>query len=353
MTKTAGIEYQLLDGDNPFEVGPEVDLPQPTHPGIPHYSETMFFIAINPDSGATVFVHLGRTPGELEMWWAQTIVLLPDGVVIADRSYGRSSDPRGPGTGNLSVRCVEPLHRWELSFDGAGERTSSAETARRPIGAGEAVPMAFDLEFRAAAPVCDFARILGSDAFDWANSHQEQNLWSSGRLRVAGEEFDLTGVGFRDHSTGPRDFAVMGGDHFVCLGFPKSRRTLHGLVAWARETEQVAIRMAGIHEDGHYEILPHVEMTGLIDHETASPRDLRLELGRPSGAPIVLKGEVLHHFTITLGAPNVNVNGALLGRDDVLSSLSISRYHWPDGEPGYGLTIRDYRPSALPSPECR
>ena len=349
----AGIAHRVYQGENPFELEDRIDFPQPVHPEIEHYSETMFFIAINPESGATVFVHLGRTPGELDLWWAQTIALLPGGVVVADRSYGRSADPRGPATGNLSVRCMEPLTRWELSFDGAGEKTTSEQTGTRPVGSGEAVPMAFELELRAAAPVCDFARILGAGAFDWANSHQEQNLWATGEVRIAGERFDISGAAFRDHSTGPRNFAEMGGDHFIFLNFPRSGRTLHGLVAWSRETEQVGIRMAGVHEGDRYEILPHVEMTGLIEHETASPRELELAIGRPEEDPIVLPGEILHHFTITLGAPNVNVNGALLGRDDVLSSMCICRYTWPDGEPGYGLTIRDYRPSALPSPQRR
>jgi hypothetical protein len=351
----SGVKIQtgVFEGANPFDVDPACDLPLPVQDGVLHYSETMFFIAINPDTGASVFVHLGRTPEELELWWAQTIAVLPDGRVVVDRSFGRSADPRGPATGNLSVRCTEPLQSWELDFDGAGEVTTAEAMAASVVGAGRAVPMSFSVKLRAAAPVCDFARILGADAFDWANAHQEQNLWSIGSLTVAGEVFDVTGVGFRDHSNGPRDFGKMGGDHFAFIGFPGSKRMIHALVAWSRDTEDVSIRMGGVYEAGKYEILDEVTMTGLIDPATAEPRELEMSMTRADQGPISLRGRVLSNFTITLGAPNINLNGALRGRDDVLSSLSIARYEWPDGEPGIGLVIRDYRPSRLPSAVMR
>ncbi|WP_156749529.1 hypothetical protein [Mycobacterium sp. E1747] len=313
----------------------------------------MFFIAVNPQSGDSVFVHVGRQPGDLEMWWAQTIAVLADGRIVADRSFGRAPDDRGPATGNLRITCVEPLRKWHMTFDGAGELTNATEMATRVVGAGLAVRMSFHVEFSAAAPVCDFARILGSGAFDWANAHQEQNLWSKGQLRIGDETFDVTGVGFRDHSTGPRDFSKMGGDHFAFGGFPASRRTFHSLVAWSRETEDVAIRMFGLYENGIYEIIPHVEMTGLRDNVSAEPRTVDFAIRRPGDDAFRVTAEVINHFTITLGYPNENINGALLGRDDVLSSLAIVKFRWSDGESGAGLVIRDYRPSTLPSERSR
>ena len=57
-------------------------------------------------------------------------------------------------------------------------------------------------------------------------------------------------------------------------------------------------------------------------------------------------------FTNTLGEPNVNLNGARRGPlDEVLSCTTTCRLQW-DGEAGFGMFIRDYRPSDL-SPDPR
>lgn len=348
------IEHQVRTGPNPFEVDPAADLLQPVRPDVAHYSETMYFHAHGVESGVTAFVHLGRFPAQLDLWWAQVVAVLADGTVFADRSWGRSTDRRGPATGNLRVLCTEPLHRWELSFDGAAERTTGQLMGSQTVGSGPVEPLAFDLELHAATPVLDLGSLVGAVALQWAATHHEQGLWTRGQLRVGGVTYDLAGVGSRDHSTGPRDFAHTGGDQYVWVVFPASGRVLHGVVAWSRGTRATKFRVAGLIEGDRYELMPYFEITGLADFETAAPRELELRMGRPGEDPMVLYGEVLHHFTNTLGEPNVNLNGARRGpADEVLSCTTTSRFQWPDGEWGYGMFLRDYRPSEVPSPGFR
>jgi hypothetical protein len=53
--------------------------------------------------------------------------------------------------------------------------------------------------------------------------------------------------------------------------------------------------------------------------------------------------------------PNENINGVYLDTqpDPIIVTQSTVRFVAPDGEVGYGVIERDYRPSMLPSPEER
>ena len=84
---------RILTGDNPFNVRPEDYFLQPVAHDIPHWSETMYFHVWNPVQDVGVFVHVGRWPADLDLWWAQVIAMLPDGELLVDRSW---AGPRPP-----------------------------------------------------------------------------------------------------------------------------------------------------------------------------------------------------------------------------------------------------------------
>ena len=206
-------------GDNPFGVEPTSDLLHAIPAGRPDWSETMYFHVWSPDNGVGCFIHVGRWPSDLDLWWAQTIALLPDGQLLVDRSWGRAPDDRGPATGNLRIICEEPLRRWRLRFDGAGESTTRERMADGPIGAGPARAFSFDVELRAAAPVWDMHGALNVkkaeiEGLSWANFHHTQGFTATGTLSAEDKSWELTGVAHRDHSSGHRDVGELGGLHF-------------------------------------------------------------------------------------------------------------------------------------------
>lgn len=347
-------EGAVLVGTNPFDVDPELDLPHPVPDDVPGWSETMFFHVWSPESGVGVFVHTGRWPSDPELWWAQTIALLPEGGLLVDRSWGRSRDRRGPSTGNLRVSCTEPLHRWTLAFDGAGEVTDLRRMAAGPSGAGRARPFAFDLDLEAAAGVWDMHRALGIDGLAWAAAHHTQGLRARGRLTAGERTWRIDGVAHRDHSSGPRDVARVGGLHFCLLVFPRSGRVLNGLVNWTRD-DRVDHRTFALQEGGRCEIGSAITVTGLADYRTHEPRTLTVKVRRADGSRDVLEAEWLHGYSLTFLEPNENLNGVDLGPqpDALVVTQSTVRATAPDGEIGYGVIERDYRPSALPSPQER
>lgn len=343
---------RVLSGDNPFDVLPEHDLLHAVRDDVPHWSETMYFHVWNPADTVGVFVHVGRWPGDLDLWWAQVIAMLPDGELLVDRSWGRALDNRGPATGNLRVECVEPLKRWRVSFDGAGEPTTRERMAVGPVGSGRAAAFRFQVDLHAAAPVWDMHGALGLNNLSWAAFHHTQGFRTSGSMSSEGRSWSLTGVGHRDHSSGPRHFADFGGLNFFVFVFPDAGRVVNGIVNWRRNGD-VDHRVLTTQQDGRCEIGTDVRVTGLADLRTHQPHRIHISAGGESPQHYV--AEVLHGYTLTLLEPNINVNGAAHDEepDPLFVTQGAVRVTAPDGEIGWGVVERDYRRSLLPSPEPR
>ncbi len=308
-TGTANSPTQLLHGDNPFRVNPEADLLHRV-PDVPGWSETMFFRVWSPAQGVGVFIHCGRWPEDPDLWWAQVIAMLPDGQLLVDRSWGRAPDDRGPATGNLRVVCVEPLRRWRLTFDGAGERTDLAKMTAGPSGAGPARAFAFDIDIEAAAPVWDMHGVLGIHDLSWAALHHTQGFRAVGSLRAGADSWDIQGVAARDHSSGPRDVSRLGGLHFFVVVFPESGRVANGLVNW-RTDGTVDHRVFTVFDATGAETGEELRCTGLQDFRTHEPQRISLRMNRRA-RPFDLEAERLHGYTLTFLSPNENINGVAL-----------------------------------------
>jgi hypothetical protein len=351
---------KVFKGANPFEVDPRYyDRLATPDPADPDWSETHFWSVWNDEAGVGLFVHVGTDTEDKALWWAQVFAYLPGDMVASDRSWGRSPDRAGPTTGNFKARCIEPLKRWRIEFDGAGELVSRAEMATRLVGAGPAVPMSFELDLTATMPVWDLYKAVEIQGTDIGSVHHEQVLTSKGRLRVggpAGGEWSLAGCAFRDHSHGSRDVRPFGGDHLVGVYFPASGRSLQALSFWDKEGK-VLFRTASIHQNDEIEVIPQMEMTGL-ESTAPRPRSLYDLMGNPTSfqmmlstntGHVVVQGEVLHVINISLIDKNTNVNGSAINipGDHLLLAESQVKMTWPDGDVGYGFFERCYKKSLL------
>jgi hypothetical protein len=347
-------QSRLLTGSNPFSVEPEMDLLHTAPADAQGWSETMFFHAWSPREGIGVFVHAGRWPSDLDLWWAQVIAMLPDGELLVDRSWGRATDNRGPATGNLKVTCTTPLHSWRLTFDGAGAICDLGIMATGAVGAGPARRLSFDLELEAVGPVWDLHGALGIDGLSWASFHHNQGFRTKGSLTAGALRWDIDGVAHRDHSSGSRDVGQLGGLHFFLMVFPDSGRVVNGLVNW-RQDGNVDHRTFCTQKAGVCEVGTDVRVTGLNSVATHEPRSMDVTLQRADNSPEVLKAIWLHGYSLTYLQPNENINGVDLCSepDALVVTQSTVRVVAPDGEVGYGVIERDYRPSALPSSEER
>ncbi|SNC62648.1 hypothetical protein SAMN04487881_0705 [Marinobacter sp. es.048] len=342
---------RVLTGSNPFELDPENDYLAPPKHDVPLWSETMFFMVWSPEQEVGVWLHVGVVPEDKTMWWAQTFVMLPDGVVLVDRSFGRPSDKFGPETGNLSIKCTEPHRRWLLKFDGAGEVSSTSDLAKGLVGAGVASPFQFEIELEAKVPVYDMHAGMGAE-IDWdvGSLHQEQGFAAQGTLSALGKEWTIEGAAIRDHSRGERHFARWGGHVWNYTIWPQSQRALCVFTMWSPQTESTAT-VVMIMENGQTELCSDFVITGM-ERPGGNPKKLELKIVRTDGSELRLEGQVLHNVTMTYVEPNHNLNGVYIDpREDLDATIadeSVVRWTWPDGDVGYGNFERGFRPSILP-----
>lgn len=349
MPARPGEVARRIAGADPFHVDPALDLPHPVPADVPGWSETAYVHVWNPDDGVGVFVHVGRWPGDPTLWWAQVVALLPDGSLVVDRSWGRGGDDRGPATGNVSLRCTEEQRRWHVRFDGAGEPTTLAAMAAGPVGAGRAVPLSFDVELTALAPVWDLHAAAGLTDLGWAAVHHSQGLRSTGWLRRGTDEYALDGVAHRDHSSGARDLGGLGGLTFLLAVFPVEGRVVNALEMLDRVGAPQP-GLTGSQGVDLVEIGTALPGPGLDRVDTLAPRSGTVTRIDPDGGHEDLRFEVLHGYVLTLAEPNENLNGVVLGGaddDPLIVTQSTVRVTAPDGAVGYGVLERDRRRSLL------
>lgn len=163
-----------------------------------------------------------------------------------------------------------------MTFDGAAERVSSSDTGSRLVGAGPTEVVRLQLDFVARTPVFDFMAAAGLvENVGGSTTHHQQAFSATGWVEVSGERHDLDGLGYRDHSVGPRNLGGggFGGSSMVFAGFDD------GAIMMARQTTdcggQVVARgrIGYVFENGRFRLLAMEDITGLLS-TTGAPSQL-------------------------------------------------------------------------------
>jgi hypothetical protein len=342
-----GIAPELLG--NPHWVPVELDRVLPIPPDVPGYSETCFLSTWNPDVRVGQFVHAGRSPQDINLWWAQVLAYLPDGTVAADRSWGRSNSPDILATGNLTVRMGEAGGGWTASFDGAAQLTTPARMAAGPVGAGPARAMTWTLRTVPAGPMWDLYVALGKGSAgtqDWAQgSHTQQVLTVTGQLIVDGVKYSLDGVAGNDHSSGPRDVSALARHHFLVGSLPG--RALHCLSLFAADGTAIMDSGTEFRAGNALTTVTLIDVPPLAAAD-GTPRDFEAALTYADGSRVPVVFETLATAPVSLNSHNDNVNGMDTDSAETLvMSESRVRLTLPDGAVGYGNLERSALRSLL------
>lgn len=338
---------RVLPGPNPFGLDPSCDLPATPPEGVPGWSENMFIQFWDPEHGTGMWSHVGRTFDDPTLIRAVLAVYVQHGELLVSRSFGRSADARGLGTGEADLVCEVPHQRWRYAFDGAVERTTTDAAARGPVGAGQTEWLRMSLDFEAISPVYDMFAALGLGSMDWGHVHYEQGFTAHGVALSGGKERSLQGFGYRDHSVGARDLTEFGGDHMLYGCFPGGR-VFQALSSFDR---QGTVRHSGgyVFEDGETRLCQLGGMPALAD-PTGAPRHFRATMV-DGEAELVIEGEALHAAPFTIHQPNDwSVGTDRTQADPLVIVLAPVRLVWPDGEIGYGTLERNQRRSTLTIP---
>ncbi|HEX2849319.1 MAG TPA: hypothetical protein VHN98_02145 [Acidimicrobiales bacterium] len=168
----------------------------------PLWNESWYFDFAAPDGSLGGYVRLGLYPNLGVSWyWAYLVgddrpllvvrhheAALPRGDVLEVREEGLWA----------ALHCETPHEHWSVQLEAFAVGLDDPAQAYEPGGErGDRVPLGFDLEWEAAAPVHDTVERLG---------RYEQTCTVTGEILVGDERIELDGTGQRDHSWGVRDW---------------------------------------------------------------------------------------------------------------------------------------------------
>jgi hypothetical protein len=324
-----------------------VDLNVEPNYEIEAWSETRWNGCWNPDQGVGLYTHMGRFRKELDLWWAQTVAYLPGGRLAVDRSWGRTPDRDRVTTGPFELRLLDT--GWQSGFDGVCELTTPTALARAPRGSSApSVPVKWEVSAEPVAPVWDLYAGLDERHEFAGDTHIQQGFRTSGTLTVAGAEYSLDGVGFKDHSSGVRRWDGYGSHHFVLAVMPGW--TMHTIGMYAADGG-ARPPMGCVFENGGQFPMARTELATLND-AAGGPEMQELVVQHEGGELLNIQTELLASLPMTITEVNDNINGIdwEADGDPVVLIEGIAKLTEPDGTVGYGMYERGVRRNTLARP---
>jgi hypothetical protein len=307
---------------------------------IPMWSESALITGHDPQSGISVYGHLVLL--ETEVWESIFAVYLPSGEILADRSYS-VHDPRDRRTGQMVIKPIVALERWQLGFDGMARRVMMSDLGDGPLRSGPVTRLTVDLVCDGTSPVwgrgmvTDRAAMTEHDknpAVSGSGLHLEQSLRLSGTITFDGRTIELAGVGHRDHSCGPRARSNQWRVTWANATFP-SGRTFHGLNVYVVGRPTYS---GGYVWDGQ----TMEDVTAFdgppLNGPIGEPREFKTRFRTTTGEHL-LHGELLGSMPTSGYMPQ----GAAIGAEAVghVAVDGPGRWWW-DGEIGYGWVQRSW-----------
>jgi hypothetical protein len=338
---------------NPYGHSRESERPH-SPVAMPNWTEHYTFYGYDAEAGHGVHIHVGRLPADPTIWRAVIQVYLPEKELFVAKYHGRDGDANGPGAGPFKAACLEPFKLWTVDFNGAMFPTARASVMREVLRDGPAEPVAFHLALEAAGPL--FGRpqdLIEGRTSSTFHSEQVCRMW--GYLKYRGKYVRLSGVGVRDHSSGPRDYGPVIADIWFHGLFPSGAVVQTQVVRFERAEYKTAYVFRG---DGTplemAELLahPHVnDMNTPANSVAADPLDekdrtFQIVIRTKRGDELV-EAELLHSGVITYFAPVEEFIGTALNRPDGIQMCEAPvRLRW-NGEIGVGLRERVARTGTL------
>lgn len=280
-------------------------------------------------------------------------VYLPDGSVAF--TFGRpeiSSNERFDA-GGFAYHVAEPFKRVGLRYQGKIlllKDPSEMADPRRAFTSNPLVDADLAIEYRGVSPMyggeqvnADGTPITERPEESFARGHFEQHIAGAGHIKIAGTRHEVSGLGLRDHSWGPRYWQNLHWYRWLPMNFTEDFAAVVSIVTMADGKQRIG---GVVLRDGRYEPIREARIastydarhyqTALVADVTTPERDYRIE------------GRVLS--LIPLRNRRTAPDGTKL-RTRITEGLTEYRC---DGHVGYGLSeyldqIEGGRPVGLPA----
>jgi hypothetical protein len=267
----------------------------------PQFNESMYFNFVDSGSGFAVLIRMGNRVNEGH---AETTVLiyLPDGgaAIHFERAPITSNDKFEAG--GLRFEIVDPLEHMRVTYSGDANRLAKGTDLADPkqaLGSSPIVPVELTLDYHSLIPLYGLTGD-GGGGMDGANSaiavgHYQGPCKVSGRVSIDGEVREVNGLGFRDHSWGPRRWQGPSYWRWIsCLCDDDN-----GFVAWVTKLDGNRIPGNGmVLRDGKFAVVDRVDVSSTYGDAPHYPETLDVTLHTVDGASYRATGETFHNVPL-------------------------------------------------------
>lgn len=281
------------------------------------WNESFYFNVYDEENDICVFMRIGLKPNANERS-AFCFMMMPDGSVVGIKDQ----EPLGSGTldaKGLHFEVVEPERRWKMAFNGHMARM----TDKGPCP----VPVSFVLAFEARNEVFDYRKCVDGEgeriSQQVASEHLEQFGRVTGSLMVGEEQFDISGLGERDHSWGVRDWNAP--KMWIWLTAQFSDRV--ALNVTKLFTEQGEVSAGYFHLNGRNLPLVKADVRTVLDPD-GTPRSLAMSLVDKEGCKHKVTAEVMR----LVAMPFPSRDGSSVS----VMHETLAEYDF-NGQKGYGI----------------
>lgn len=315
----------------PVVFDPAIDLIRDAIPdGKPDWTENIAWSMCDVKAGVSIFGHLGRMQPDRRIWEGLSVIYLPGGVTLMNRSLGVSLD--AARNAEYHYQPLSPGRIWRYSFAGVAQRVRPEELRKRPMVDEAFEQASYELMFEAVQPVFN---MHNSD-----RSSERMHLEHGGRMRgvvtALGKRFEIDCMAYRDHSVSRRTFTTLDSETWANCVFPSGR--VFSILEVRRGDK--LLQEGQIFRDGVMKIARPLSIPDLHDLAAnpgrgqisiecdAQRHDIRWELVDAGHAPFQLMRPVGMRPGVDHADPT-----------NVIVLECPARYEW-DGEVGYGWLER-------------
>jgi hypothetical protein len=317
-------EYRMTAADEGVHV-PSGDM---------NFNESVYVNGFDPVARIGGWMRLGNRAHEAHAELSLCFYL-PDGRIACQFRRPSINDNARFAAGGMAYRVAEPLQTVVMQYSGDVLVLDDPELLRDPGRLFADAPRhdcAVELELTGLAPIHGGEpTTAGQETMygrDFSLGHFFQHMRTRGTIRIGGDEWKIDGLGWRDHSWGPRHWSNIHYYRLFIANFGEGR----GITALKITDRAGTTRRRGVlHIDGRLEEITDFDLiTDWTDQ--MDPRSMRLAL-RTAKRAAVLEGEVL-----TLAPLR---NRRKLGDELLVTRIAEGLTQWRWGEHS-GLGISEY-----------
>lgn len=298
----------------------------------PQFNESMYFNMVDGVHGFATLIRMGNRVNE---GYAEVTVLvyLPDGAAAIRFARPGITGNDAFDAAGLRFEVVEPLRRMRVTFDGTAYRLARGTDLADPKKAfteSPEVPLRLALDYENLVDVHglgdedDAVGGIAGAADTIATGHYQAPCRVAGWVELDGERREISGLGFRDHSWGPRVW--QGPKWWRWVSCQVDDRS--GFVGWITRIGDTRPPAKGmVLRDGKLSLVRAVELESAYGPDPHYPESMRIALTTADGDTVKASG------TVTAVVPLRH------RRDGTTARLAevICRYD-VDGREGWGIS---------------